>query len=63
MKAIYLVQTSGSGDDHDFIIAAFTTDEKLNKYMEKLKAKYPNEYFTVLDYEPVEIDPIEITVM
>lgn len=57
MKAIFANMTSGSGDVHEWLIAAFTTQEKAEIFLEKLKNKYPKEDWSILDYEFPKVDP------
>jgi hypothetical protein len=61
MKAIYVCQESGSGDLHFETLAAFTSDEKLKAFMEKLKKKHPDGDFGVYDdYRMIAVDPVEL---
>ena len=61
MKAVFAQMTSGSGDSQDYIIAAFTTQEKAEVFLGKLKTRFPEEDFIILDYEFPKIDPEELS--
>lgn len=61
MKAVFAEMTSGSGDEHQWVLAAFTTQEKAETFLGKLQGKYPKERFVILDYEFPKIDPEELS--
>lgn len=57
MFALYSEHVSCSGDTHDFIIAAFTTQEKAEAVLAKFKEHFPKDHFVVLEYVLPKIDP------
>jgi hypothetical protein len=57
MVALYSEHVSCSGDTHNFIIAAFTTQEKAEVVLAKFKEHFPKDHFVVLEYHPPKIDP------
>lgn len=57
MIAIFAVQTSVSGDSHESIEAVFTTQEKADEFLEKLKDYFPKERFYIGNYYAPKIDP------
>jgi len=57
MIAIFSSQTSCSGDEHSFVIAVFTTQDKADLFLGKLKEYFPKEYFYISEYFAPKIDP------
>jgi hypothetical protein len=64
MKAIFVSQTSGSGDVHDYPIAAFTSDQEdlMNRMLDELNFKYTGvlAYFYIDEYCEIPINPKSI---
>lgn len=62
MKAIYVCRQSGSGDLHYEVLALFTSDEKLEAFMKKLKEKHPDADFGIYEnYDDFVVDPVELS--
>lgn len=57
MIAIFAAQTSVSGDSHESIEAVFTTQEKADEFLAKLKQLFPQERFYIGNYYAPKIDP------
>ncbi len=59
MKEVHVEEISCSGDTHYFPLAAFSTAEKAEAFVEKLKKVLPYKHFHIWDQEPLPIDPVE----
>ena len=57
MQALFSSFTSCSGDEHEFIVAIFTTQEKAETVLKKVKEHFPTERFYITEYIPPKIDP------
>lgn len=57
MLAIFAEQISCSGDTHESIVAVFTTKEKAEVFLAKLKEFWPTEHFYISRYYPPKVDP------
>lgn len=57
MIAIFAAQTSVSGDTHESIEAVFTTKEKAEAFLAKLKGLFPKERFYIGNYYAPKVDP------
>jgi hypothetical protein len=53
-------QTSCAGDTHTDEVAAFTTQAKADRFIRKLRAKYPRADFYFGEHFAVPIDPEEL---
>lgn len=57
MIAIFAEQISCSGDTHEYVVAVFTTQEKADAFLARLKDYFPKEYFYIADYFEPKVDP------
>lgn len=57
MIAIFAEQISCSGDTHEYVIGVFTTQEKAEDFLAKLKKLFPKEYFYISEYYEPKVDP------
>ena len=57
MIAIFAEQISCSGDTHEHIVAVFTTTEKAEHFLGKLKDYFPKEHFYMTEYFAPKVDP------
>jgi len=57
MIAIFAEQLSCSGDTHEYVVGVFTTQEKADIFLGKLKDLFPKEHFYISDYYEPKVDP------
>jgi len=55
--AIFERHVSCSGDTHEFVVAAFSSQENAEAVLTKLKEYFPEEDLFIGEYYPPKIDP------